>query len=345
MTRFVDQASIYVQAGRGGKGCRSYYKDLWNRYPIPDGGDGGRGGHVVVRTDPHQTTLLDFQTQRHFRGGPGGHASSKRKRGAQGKDCVIEVPLGTLVRDAETGELIRELIHPGEEVIVACGGAGGIGNAARDKIRYPSGPKERRKIFDPRRMEGAPGEEHKLNFELKVLADVGIIGMPNAGKSTLIGHISAAKPKVAAFPFTTLHPVLGAVGLPTGRPIVAVDVPGLIEGAHLGKGLGLDFLRHIERTRLLVHLVDMAGVDGRDPVQDYRDLNKELESYRVDVVRKPTIVVANKMDRPESKENLARFRKVLKLQPVPISAQTGDGVPKLLEKVAKKLGQAKESHE
>lgn len=337
MTRFVDQASILVQAGRGGNGCRSFYQDLWSRNPVPDGGDGGRGGHVVLRSTAHQTTLLDFQTRRHFRGQAGGHASSKKKQGARGRDCVIEVPLGTLIFDAKAGELIGELLRPGEEVVVARGGAGGIGNAAQKRtgLNPRGGPP--RGGFEPSRMHGHAGEERKLNLELKLLADVGIVGMPNAGKSTLISRISAARPRIAAFPFTTVHPILGAVGLPSGRSVVAVDVPGLIEGASRGRGLGLEFLRHIERTRLLVHLVDMAGVDGRDPVSDYRALRQELEAYGKGVAEKAVILVANKMDLGSAKKQMARFKRETKSQPVSISAQTGEGIAGLLEQVTKKL--------
>lgn len=343
-TRFVDQAAIFVQAGRGGKGCRSFYKDLWSRYPIPDGGDGGRGGPVILFADPQQTTLLDFQTQRHFRGGPGGHASSKGQHGAQGKEVRLGVPLGTLVWDDETGDLIRELLRPGDEVLVARGGAGGVGNSKKEKQRFPKGraPFVR---FDTTRMEGHPGEERRLRFELKLLADVGIVGLPNAGKSTLIGRISKARPKVAAFPFTTVHPVLGAVRLPSGESIVAADMPGLIEGASKGRGLGLDFLRHIERTRLLVHLIDMAGVDGRDPIEDYRVLREELQAYRPEMADKPVRVVANKMDLAGAKKNLTRFRKETKLRPLRISAQTGEGIPELLEQVMKGLGRIKKRND
>ncbi len=343
MTRFVDQATILVQAGRGGKGCRSFYQDKWTRHPIPDGGDGGRGGHVFVRANPQLTTLLDFQTRRHFRAGSGGNASSKKKHGADGAPCRIEVPLGTILWDAETSEWIRELVSAGDELIVARGGAGGVGNASREKSRATSWGRSRdiRSLKDPALLEGAPGEQRRLRMELKVIADVGIVGMPNAGKSTLISQISQARPKVAPFPFTTIHPVLGAVALSSGHPIVAVDVPGLIEGAHRGKGLGLDFLRHVERTKMLVHLIDMAAVDGRDPVEDYQTLNRELKAYRPEVAAKPQLLVANKMDESSAKTNLARFRRKVKAGILPISAKTGEGVPKLLEKIADRLGQDK----
>ncbi len=323
---FVDQAAVSIQAGRGGKGCRSFYKDLWSRHPIPDGGDGGRGGDVLIQANRQLTTLLDFQSQRLFRAQSGGNASSKRKHGAQGKDCFMEVPLGTIVRDADTGDLIREILETKDTITVARGGAGGIGNASQ---RKRSDTQKNR--FDPELLGGQPGESRRLQLELKLVADAGIVGLPNAGKSTLLSKISHAHPKIAAFPFTTVHPLLGAVALPDGEPLIAVDVPGLIEGAHCGKGLGLDFLRHIERTRLLIHLIDMAGQDGRDPVDDYETLHAELKAYRKEVAEKPEIVVANKMDCPEAKKHLTRFKKAVKEKPVLISAKTGEGIDKLLE--------------
>ena len=250
---------------------------------------------------------------------------------------MLEVPLGTVVRGARTGEPVAELVKPGEEAILARGGAGGIGNAAQKRTGLNPRGAAPRSGFDPARMQGQPGEELELELELKLLADVGIVGMPNAGKSTLISRISAARPKIAPYPFTTVHPVLGAVGLPAGRTMIAVDVPGLIEGAHRGKGLGLDFLRHIERTRLLVHLVDMAGVDGRDPVSDYRALRQELEAYGRGVAEKAVILVANKMDLDGAKKQMARFKRETRSRPVSISAQTGEGIAGLLGQVTKEL--------
>ncbi len=339
MIRFVDQATIEVAAGRGGKGCRSYYRDLWTRHPIPNGGDGGRGGDVVIRANPQLTTLLDFQAKRFFKAGSGGHASSKRKHGARGSECLIEVPLGTLLWDAATGDLIREILHPGDEVTVARGGAGGVGNASREKSRSsPRFPKPGETlVLETNPLEASAGESRRIRLELKIVADVGIVGLPNAGKSTLLSCISHARPKVASYPFTTTEPILGAVDSASQKQFVAVEVPGLIEGAHQGKGLGLDFLRHIERTRLLVHLVDMAGTEGRDPVSDYQMLNRELYAYHPEVAAKPQIVVANKMDEPQAAKNLAQFKKKVKQKVFGISAKTGQGVPQLLKEVNQRL--------
>ncbi len=341
---FVDQATLSVQAGRGGNGCRSFYKDLWTRYPHPDGGDGGRGGDVLFRGNPQLTTLLDFQTRRHFRGGPGGHGSSKGKQGAQGMEIVIDLPLGTVVRDADTREIIRELLRAEEEIVAARGGAGGIGNARQAKSsRSMDKRKGGRARFDPHLLPGQPGEEHRLHLELKLVADVGLIGMPNAGKSSLLSKISEARPKIAAFPFTTIHPILGAVSMSDNQRCVAVDVPGLIEGAHRGKGLGLAFLRHIERTRLLVQVIDMAGADGRDPVEDYRILLEELRAYRPDLIKKPRIVAANKMDLETARKQLKRFKQQVKERPiVEIAASTGKGLPELLKQVNSRLSRLHE---
>ena len=318
------------------------------RHPRADGGDGGNGGDIMLRADANVPTLLDLAYRKHVRAQAGKHASSKRQRGADGIDLVVPVPPGTLVYDDATDELLRDLEAPGEMMVVARGGQGGVGNAHRREITL-----------------GELGEERRIRLELKLVADVGIVGLPNAGKSSLLRAISAARPRVAAFPFTTLIPALGAVRLsedapppdvgPLGRPsdaavggrsgggatpFVAVDVPGLIEGASRGRGLGLGFLRHIERTRLLWHLVDMAGVEGRDPVDDFRVLNQELAQYNQDVADKPQILVANKMDLPGARQALTRFKRAIKQPVMPVSAKTGDGVAELLkatEKLLRKL--------
>lgn len=319
---FVDHTVLLCSAGRGGHGCRSYYRDLWMRHPRADGGDGGPGGDILLYVDPNVPTLLDLAYRKHLMAGHGGHGSSKRQRGATGEECRAPVPPGTLIYDAETDELLRDLAQPGEEVVVARGGCGGLGNSHQREIT-----------------KGEPGEERRVRLELKLVADVGIIGLPNAGKSTLLGAISAARPRVAAFPFTTLTPALGMVTLPVrgqaaeGVRCVAVDVPGLIEGASQGRGLGLDFLRHIERTRVLLHVVDMAGSEGRDPLEDFRVLNQELAQYNTDVAAKPQLIVANKMDLPGAKGQLARFKRAVKRPIVAVAAKTPEGIPQLLKAV------------
>lgn len=327
---FVDHTTLLCTAGLGGQGCQSYYRDLWMRHRRPDGGDGGRGGSVILRTDSNVPTLLDIAYRKHLSAQPGKHGSSKRQRGADGHDIVVPVPLGTLVFDADTGENLADLAGAGEELIIARGGAGGVGNAHRRE-----------------RTMGAPGEERKIRLELKLVADVGIVGLPNAGKSTLLGAISAARPRVAAFPFTTVVPTLGAVTLPakTKGPrrqeeqvrCVAVDVPGLIEGASSGRGLGLEFLRHIERTRILWHVVDIASLEGRNPADDFRILNAELAQYNPAVAAKPQLLVANKMDVPGAKKALVQFKRSVKQPVIAITAQTGEGVPALLKATAKLL--------
>ncbi len=322
---FVDHTTLLCTAGRGGQGCQSYYRDLWMRHGRPDGGDGGHGGSVILRADSNVPTLLDLAYRKHLQAGPGRHGTSKRSRGANGRDAVVPVPPGTLVFDAELHELLTDLARPGDELIVAQGGRGGVGNAHRRE-----------------RTMGDLGEERRIRLELKLVADVGIVGLPNAGKSTLLGAISAARPRVAAFPFTTTVPTLGAVTLPArgkGETVacVAVDVPGLIEGASRGRGLGLEFLRHIERTRVLLHLVDIAGTEGRDPVEDFRVLNAELAQYHQAVAAKPQLVVANKLDAPGAKKALLRFRRLVKQPVVAIAAKTGDGIPALLKATAKLL--------
>ncbi len=310
---FVDQAKITVKGGDGGKGCSAFTQPPYTRSPYPDGGDAGSGGDVILTADLNVATLLDFQFRHEFSAGRGGHGGSNNKTGKRGLDYTIRLPVGTVIMDAGTGAVLRDLKRSNESVIIAHGGAGGRGNANTLEAT-----------------PGQPGEERLLQLQLKLIADIGLIGFPNAGKSSLLSRISTARPKVAAYPFTTRYPVLGVVSVADRTPIVACDIPGLIEGAHAGKGLGFQFLRHIERTKILIHLVDLSGSDGRDPVQAYQQINQELASYSPLLAEKPQLIAANKMDIPEAKEALARFEREIQ-QPVwPISCVTGAGVTKLL---------------
>lgn len=311
---FVDQAHIVVKAGDGGRGCTALAQPPYIRYPYPDGGGGGDGGHVVLEADPNVATLLDFQFKHEFKGGRGGHGGSNKKTGKRGEDLVIRIPVGTVVRDLDTEVVLRDFTRDGEQAIVAAGGRGGLGNATATEAE-----------------PGRPGERRRLGLELKLIADVGIIGIPNAGKSSLLARISTARPKVAAYPFTTRYPVLGVVRLDDRRSFVACDVPGLIEGAHTGKGLGFEFLRHIERTRILLHVVDLAAVDGRDPVAAYHQLNYELSAYRASLEDKPQLVVGNKIDLAEARSNLAALRQAVPAPVYPVSCATGEGIPALIE--------------
>ena len=311
---FVDHAQITVKAGDGGRGCSSLAQPPYIRFPYPDGGDGGDGGDVVVLADPNIVTLLDFHFRHEFCAGRGRHGGSNQKTGKCGDDFTIHVPVGTVIREAESALILRDLTAPCERAVVARGGRGGLGNATVPEAR-----------------PGAPGEQRRLVLELKLIADVGLVGFPNAGKSSLLARISTAHPKIGAYPFTTRYPVLGVVQVDGRGSFVACDIPGLIEGAHQGKGLGIRFLRHIERTRLLVHIVDLAGVDGRDPVEAFRQLHHELEAYGHDLTRKPQLIAANKMDLPEARERLPQFERAVR-QPVwPISCATGSGIQTLLQ--------------
>lgn len=313
---FVDQARIIVVGGAGGNGCSAMFKAPFSRYPRPSGGNGGDGGDVILIADPQLTTLLDFQFRHEFRGGRGRHGSGNTKTGRGGADCEVRVPCGTVVFDAGTTELLRDLVVAQQRLVVAEGGRGGAGNGTTSS-----------KTATP----GRPGTERALRLELKLIADVGLIGFPNAGKSSLLARISTARPTIAAYPFTTKTPVLGVVSAGVGRSFVACDIPGLIEGAHEGRGLGIQFLRHIERTRLLAHLVDMAAVDGRDPVEDFTRINEELAAYSMPLSRRPQIVIANKMDLPEAQEHLRRFQARHRETIVPISCATMAGISQLIQ--------------
>lgn len=334
---FVDQAQITVKAGDGGRGCASFAQPPYIRYPYPDGGDGGDGGDVIVEADPNVATLLDFQFRHEFVAGRGQHGGSNTKTGKRGEPRVIRVPVGTIIQEAGSGQVLRDLTQPGEQVVIARGGRGGLGNATRSPALRVASRAQSRDATAREVMSGGAGEQRRLILELKLIADVGITGFPNAGKSSLLSRISTAHPKIAAYPFTTRYPVLGVVRVGDRAPFVACDIPGLIEGAHEGRGLGIQFLRHIERTRLLIHLIDLAGVDGQAPLTAYHQLNQELEAYSPALRAKPQLLVANKMDLQEAREQLAQFEQAVQ-QPVwAISCATGEGIPQLLEAVWRAL--------
>ncbi len=316
---FVDSVKIYVKAGDGGKGCSSLYQDMFNMRGFPDGGDGGWGADIIIRADRNLHTLLDLQYKKHFVGKHGGHGSSKKQKGRDAAPIIIRVPCGTVIKDAGLDCVLGTLEKDQEELTVASGGKGGMGNR---KNREPT--------------VGAKGEAKDLLLDLKIIADVGVVGFPNAGKSTLISVVSNAHPKIAPYPFTTKSPVLGVV-FHEDKKFVIADIPGLIEGSSEGRGLGDKFLRHVEKTKVLVHMIDMSGFEGRDPLEDYKIINKELKQYKKEVAVKVQVIVANKMDLEGSAENLARFKKIIKKKIYPISALEKQGLEDLISIIAKKL--------
>lgn len=324
---FYDKAKIFVKGGDGGNGCVAMRREKYVPEGGPWGGDGGRGGDVVLRADEGLRTLVDFRYKRHYKSERGRHGEGKNKHGGSGDDLIIRVPVGTVIRDAETGEFIADLTKNGQEVVAARGGRGGRGN-----VHFANPHNKAPKLAE----KGEPGEERWLDLELKLLADVGLVGFPNVGKSTIISRVSAAKPKIADYPFTTITPNLGVVRLEDGRSFVVADIPGLIEGAHSGTGLGHEFLRHVERTRLLVHVLDAAGGEGRDPVDDLRVTNRELSLYNPAIGKKPQVIAANKMDLDGAAENLSRIKDICEDQYdiFPISAATGSGLDALIYRVA-----------
>ncbi|KJJ84059.1 GTPase ObgE [Candidatus Omnitrophus magneticus] len=323
----IDSAKIYVQAGTGGNGCNSFFKDIFNRKGIPDGGNGGDGGNVVLIGDSNLQTLLDFRYNQHYKAEDAGHGGSNHKQGRRGKDLVVKVPPGTIIRDEANGLLIRDIAKAGDSVIVARGGSGGKGNT---KWREAS--------------HGAFGEERTLLLELKLVADAGIIGLPNAGKSTLVSKISNSHTKIADYPFTTKSPNLGVVKFHDNAFIIA-DMPGLIEGAHSGRGLGDKFLKHIERTSVLVHLVDMCPIDGTDPIENYKKIENEIKLYSSVLSKKPKVVVAGKMDLSGAMDALARFKKNIRKKVIPISALNNEGLDSLVIEIYGKVKNAKEKSE
>ena len=327
--KFIDEAIITVQSGDGGSGCVSFRREKFIPRGGPDGGDGGKGGDVILKTTLRKRTLQHFQFKRQFKAKNGSGGQGKQKTGKNGPDLIIEIPPGTIVSNAETQQILKDLTKPGETFIAAKGGRGGQGNS-----RFKTSKNRAPRFSQP----GEPGETLTLKLDLKLLADVGIIGLPNAGKSTLISSISSANPKIGNYPFTTLSPNLGVVQTPWGEPFVVADIPGLIEGAHKGAGLGIKFLRHIERTRILVHLIDVVSIDTDDPLKVYNTVNKELTMYSAGLAEKPQIVVLNKLDIPDTGESAAIFKSVVKDKKVLlISAVNGTGIDELKSHIVKML--------
>ncbi|MBF2635141.1 GTPase ObgE [Listeria welshimeri] len=327
---FVDQVKIYVKAGNGGDGMVAFRREKFVPNGGPAGGDGGKGADVVFVVDEGLRTLVDFRFKRIFKAEHGEHGMSKSMHGRGAEDLVVKVPQGTIVKDIDTGEIIADLVAHGQRAVIAKAGRGGRGNK---RFATPANPA-------PELSEnGEPGQERNVQLELKVLADVGLVGFPSVGKSTLLSVVSAARPKIAAYHFTTIVPNLGMVDAGDGRSFVMADLPGLIEGASQGVGLGHQFLRHIERTRVIVHVIDMSGSEGRVPYEDYMAINNELEQYNLRLMERPQIIVANKMDMPEAEENLKEFKtKIAEDIPVfPISAVTKTGLRELLLGIADKL--------
>lgn len=335
---FVDEVEIHVAAGAGGRGCLSFRREKYVPRGGPDGGNGGAGGSVFLTATAHRNTLVDFRFIKEFEAKRGNHGEGSNRSGQAGPDLEIEVPVGTLVYErTDVGDyaLLADMTEAGQRVLVAKGGRGGLGNAefATSTNRAP------RKV-----QPGEPGEERSLRLQLKLLADVGLVGFPNAGKSTLIARVSAARPKIASYPFTTLTPHLGVVSMSDTRSFVIADVPGLIEGAHEGHGLGHQFLRHLERTKVLIHLVDVSGASGRDPITDYDVVQRELAHFDAELARKPQLVAANKLDALDEPDRLSGLRERVTRDGLPffeISGVTGDGVHQLLEAAWAELDRAR----
>ena len=333
---FIDRARIFVKAGDGGNGMSSFRREKYVPQGGPSGGDGGRGGDVLLTVDENLNTLIDFRYKRQFKAEPGGHGQTKNMHGQGADTMVISVPPGTVVREEESGRVLADLTENGQQVVVARGGRGGRGNA-----RFVSSVNRAPTLAE----RGEPGEQRWLTMELKVLADVGLVGYPSVGKSSILARVSAAKPDIAAYHFTTLTPVLGVVSLREGENFVLADIPGLIEGAHEGTGLGHDFLRHIERTRVLIHVLDVSGMEGRDPIEDYHTINSELRLYSEKLANRPQIIAANKMDLPEGRENFPRVAEHMAREGreiFPISAATGEGLDALMQRAFTAIGEYKD---
>ena len=328
--KFVDEASISVKSGDGGAGCVSFRREKYVPRGGPDGGDGGNGGDIVLRVVPGKLTLYDFRFKKIFKAPNGGHGQGRKKTGKDGADLIIDIPPGTLVKDDETDRFLVDMVAAGQTYVVAKGGRGGRGNT-----RFKSSTHRTPRFAQP----GEPGQSLSLKLELRILADIGIIGLPNAGKSTLIRAISSANPKIGAYPFTTLSPNLGVIQSRRGKPIVLADIPGLIEGAHKGAGLGIQFLRHIKRTRILLHLIDASSINPRSPLEAYSTVITELELYERTLLQKPQVVVLNKIDLLESDKSATQFEAALTDKKIlHISALTGAGIKRLISHLEDILG-------
>ncbi len=333
--QFIDQVKVYVKAGDGGRGCISFRREKYVPKGGPNGGDGGRGGHIIFRAVRDLNTLLDIKYQQQYNAERGQHGMGKDMHGKNGEDMVIPVPIGTVIKDIETEEVLSDLITDGQEFIAAQGGRGGLGNT-----HFKTATRQAPRFAQP----GEPGGERTLLLELKLLADVGLIGLPNAGKSTLISILSAAKPRIADYPFTTLVPVLGVVKHEDFKSVVIADIPGLIEGAHKGVGLGFQFLRHVERTSILLHLVDISEMAEGDPVENFEKINKELELYSPELMEKPMAVAGTKLDikgNGKRLDRLVRYCKNKGCDFFPICAVTGKGIRELMIYLGKKVEKLK----
>ncbi len=323
---FIDQVEVIVRSGKGGDGSMSMRREALVQFGGPDGGDGGRGGDVVFKASEHINSLLSLYYDPKCFAQDGGPGQGQKMYGKRGKDLVVPVPLGTEVYDAETGLLVADITEPGQSVVVAKGGAGGFGN-----VHFKSSVNQAPTEHTP----GGAGEERRLRLELKTIADAGLLGFPNAGKSSLLSALSSATPKIASYPFTTLNPIVGTIVYDDWAKIAMADVPGIIEGAAKGVGLGLAFLKHLERSKVLVYVIDMAGTDNREPWRDYEVLKKEIEEYSVELAERPAVVVANKMDSDAAKENLPRFVKETGVTPVAVSCEAREGLDEFKEALRK----------
>jgi GTP-binding protein len=334
--KFIDEAKIQVSAGAGGRGCVSFRREKYVPRGGPDGGDGGKGGDVMLAAEPQLESLIDFRYKRHYKAASGQHGRGKKQHGKCAADLLIPVPVGTVITDVESGNVLGDLDRPGEMVVVARGGEGGRGNA-----RFVSSTRQAPRIAEP----GISGEQRWIRMELKLLAEVGVVGLPNSGKSTLVAALSGAKPKIADYPFTTIRPVLGVVSASAEQTFTIADIPGLIEGAHAGRGLGTAFLRHIERTRVLIHLIDGSTASHHEPAEAFDVISSELTMHNPALAAKPRIVAINKMDQPEARERYPAVREHFRkkrIKTFPVAAITGEGLKPLVAEVARLLETAAE---